>query len=113
MVTTIFQPFPGDLKGRVREPAYRITASPAVVSISTSSARNPLPLVPGRYFLKSDIDGYAIQGDGAVTASASSWYFLAFEELGPYVVTNISDGYFAARTVSGTGSLFIKAAEEM
>lgn len=111
MTTTISQATAANLKERVREPGYQLTVSPTALAISGANARTGA-LAAGSYFLKSDVDGYAVQGGAAVTATTFSWPILAFEEQGPFLVTGLADGYFAAITTGASGNLFVKSAEE-
>jgi len=111
MTTTISQATAASLKERVREPGYQLKTSPTTLAISGVNARTAA-LTVGTYFLKADVDGYAVQGGAAVTATTFSWPVLAFEEQGPFLVTGLADGYFAAITTGASGTLFVKSTEE-
>lgn len=107
----IYQTVSDNLKERANRPLYKLTEAPDVLNISNiTDSFGTLP--EGTYFLKSDVDGYVIQGNSSVVATTHCWPIFAFKEIGPYIVYDQSDGYFAGITTGATGKLFIKTAEE-
>lgn len=111
MTTIISQSTAANLKERICEVGYKLIVSPTALAISGASARTAA-LTAGTYFLKADVDGYAVQGNATVIATTFSWPFFAFREQGPYQITGLLDGYFAAVTTGAVGYLFVKLAEE-
>lgn len=106
------QTTPDNLKTRSYLFKSQLLTAPTVISLSGVSAKNVAPLSPGNYILKSTINCYVLQGNGSISATTSNYPMGAAEESRLFVVSDISDGYFAGITDGYSGFMFIKEAEE-
>lgn len=110
--TEATQTTPDNLKTRSYPFKSQLLSAPTVISLSGASAKNTTPLSPGNYILKSTVNCYVLQGNGSISATTSNYPVGAAEESRLFVVTDVSDGYFAGITSGSPGFMFIKEAEE-